>query len=367
MEQNKNRRAAGCITAALFLLMLFGAAAAKLLLPDRAVSRAERRKLAQKPALSVSALQSGKFSDELEQYLLDQFPLREELRTAKAALRLFVFRQLDNDGIFLSDGAAYRMDDQLDEKQIAMTARKLTEIYETYLQDSRVYYAAVPGKNNYLTDGRPKLDGERLRTLLREQLPGLQEIELRDCLSAQDYYRTDLHWKQERIYPVAQRLAEAMGASLTPFSDYTERSLAPFYGAYYGQAALPLAPDTLRYLCSAQTDAAVVEGLEFSGTRPVYDPARFSGLDGYDVYLSGAQALLTVTLPDAQTDRELILFRDSFGSSIAPYFLGAYRKITLIDLRYISASLLGEYVDFAGKDVLFLLSDGVINRGSLLK
>ena len=111
----------------------------------------------------------------------------------------------------------------------------------------------------------------------------------------------------------------------------------------------------------------LTESLEYEGSRPVYTVDRFSGMDGYDVYLSGAQALLTITCPDAASDKELIIFRDSYGSSLTPYLIGAYSKITMVDLRYIAADMIGEYVDFADQDVLFIYSTTLYNSGMLLK
>lgn len=108
-------------------------------------------------------------------------------------------------------------------------------------------------------------------------------------------------------------------------------------------------------------------GPELEGEHPVYEPARFDGLDGYDVYCAGARAVLTIDSPKARTERELIIFRDSFGSSLAPYFLETYRRVTLIDLRYVSSKILGDYVDFHGQDALFLYSTLLLNSGMLLR
>ena len=78
-------------------------------------------------------------------------------------------------------------------------------------------------------------------------------------------------------------------------------------------------------------------------------------------------AIVTLESPGAKTGRELILFRDSFGSSLAPLFLEGYSKVTLIDLRYVASSLLEQFVDFADQDVLFLYSTSLLNSGMLLK
>lgn len=63
--------------------------------------------------------------------------------------------------------------------------------------------------------------------------------------------------------------------------------------------------------------------------------------------------------------KELLLFRDSFGSSIAPLLLENYSKITLIDLRYISQEVLENYIEFNEQDVLFLYSTLVLNQNIL--
>ena len=62
-----------------------------------------------------------------------------------------------------------------------------------------------------------------------------------------------------------------------------------------------------------------------------------------------------------------MVFRDSFGSAMAPLLAADYGKITLIDIRYIQADLLEKYVDFAGADVLFLYSTLVLNNSETIK
>ncbi|MDR0783590.1 MAG: hypothetical protein LBE83_07530, partial [Propionibacteriaceae bacterium] len=100
---------------------------------------------------------------------------------------------------------------------------------------------------------------------------------------------------------------------------------------------------------------------------PIYDLAAFTGNDAYDIFLSGAQALITLVNPAATSDRELFLFRDSFTSSLAPLLLPAYHKVTLIDLRYIHAKLIAQYVEFPpDSDVLFLYSSQIVNQSGTL-
>lgn len=356
------KRKASIATAAVFLAVLFGFSLLHLALPDREVSRSERRRLAQLPPLS-----SG-FSDKLEEYMLDQFPLREQLRTVNSLVRLYGLGQADIHGIYLQGGGAFRMDGPLQEKQVRHAAAVFSAVQEKYFPSLPAHYVIVPDKNAKAETGRPRLDTETMRGIVREALPGMTEIDIWDLLSADDYYKTDPHWRQERLLPVAAAICEALGAEAPAADSFTETGLSPFYGAYYGQAALPMAPDTLTYLESADTKAAEVTGPELDGAQPVYRPELLDGTDGYDVFLSGAQAVLTVTSPNVHNGRHLVLFRDSFGSSLAPLLLGSFERITLVDLRYISAARLTDYADLSdATDVLYLCSTAVWNNGGTLR
>ena len=65
--------------------------------------------------------------------------------------------------------------------------------------------------------------------------------------------------------------------------------------------------------------------------------------------------------------KELVIFRDSFASSLAPLLLDGYKKITLIDLRYLDSDLLNEYISFSNQDILFLYNTTIINNSNVLK
>ena len=136
----------------------------------------------------------------------------------------------------------------------------------------------------------------------------------------------------------------------------------PFYGVYYGQAALPTQPETLYILQNDTLDQCRVYDYVTDSYGAVYNLEKLYGNDPYEVFLSGAQSMLRLENPNAATDRELILFRDSYASSLAPLLIQDYAAITLVDIRYIQPQLLGKYVDFAGKDVLFLYSTLVLNK-----
>ena len=136
----------------------------------------------------------------------------------------------------------------------------------------------------------------------------------------------------------------------------------PFYGVYCGQSALPLEGENLQYFSGGYIDSLKVYDFEHSKDIPVYDMEKANGKDPYEMYLSGSISLLSIDNPKATADKELIVFRDSFGSSIAPLLASGYSKVTLVDIRYISSFVLGNFVNFKNADVLFLYSTLVLNN-----
>ena len=155
-------------------------------------------------------------------------------------------------------------------------------------------------------------------------------IDITKTLDITDYYKTDTHWRQEKLPETAAVLAESMDASIS--GNYTEYALdLPFYGVYYGQSALPLPPETLYYLSNDVLDSCIVTNHEDQTIGGIYN-----------------------------------MEKKSFGSSIAPLLAGGYAKITLVDIRYLRADLLDRFIEFKNQDVLFLYSTSVLNHSETL-
>jgi len=338
--------------------------------PGKEISEAERRPLAQTPELSGEALLSGSFMTDFESYTLDQFPMRNGFRQLKARFHYQILQQRDNNGIYITDGYAAKLEYPLKEESVDHALKVFQKIKDKHLSDSAVFLSVIPDKSYYLAQkkGYPVMDYDAMLQKLQSGMPYASYVNLTDCLSADDYYRTDTHWRQEALIPAADRLCKALGVQSPVASDYQQAQVPyPFYGVYYGQAALPMEPDTLYVLESELLKSCSVYNYETGKSGSIYDAQKLTGKDMYEVFLSGSVSLLTIENPQAATDRELIIFRDSFGSSIAPLLVQGYKTVTLIDIRYISSAMLDRFVDFHGQDVLFLYSTLVLNNSTALQ
>ena len=362
-------------------LRIFGLAALALLWggltlsawfgPAERFSDSERRQLAQFPKLSVTTVLDGKFMTGFESYTLDQFPMRDAFRQLKALFHYNALGQKDNNDIYIVHDYAAKLEYPLNETSVASAVKKFNHLYEKYLTGSeKIVVAVVPDKGYYLAEesGYPAMDYEALFEAVRQGMPWAEFADLSADLSAGDYYRTDTHWRQERISAAAETLCKALDADYFREGELTPVAVdRPFYGVYYGQAALPMEAELMAVMKNEMLESCAVYNHETGKTTGIYDWDKLDSRDLYDIYLSGAAALLTIENPNAQTDRELVVFRDSFGSSMTPLLLKDYKTVTVVDIRYIASDYVGSYVDFHGQDVLFLYSTLVLNSSSTLK
>lgn len=359
------------IMAALILLGSIGFCLA----PDKSFSETERRLLQQAPALSLKSLLDGSFMDNFESYAQDQFPLRDRLRGLKSAFALGGMMQGDNNGLYIFRRQEIsKIDYPLSEKMLDYAAGRIENIHARYLEgtDCQVYFSLIPDKNYFLGPmaKRPYLDFSQLESYMLEKTDYMEYIPIAQYLSLNDYYSSDSHWRQENILPVAGAICAAMGAKALSYTDSDEKFIAePFRGVYAGQLGIEHISDRLYYIETDSIRACTLTSYD-SGkaeTVPFYDMEAARGRDPYEMYLNGADALLVIENPTAQTGRELVIFRDSFGSSLAPLLIESYDKITLVDLRYIHSAMLGQYIDFSNQDVLFIYSSGLLNNSLALK
>lgn len=274
----------------------------------------------------------------------------------------------DENGMYTAQGHWVEALGEADTESAARFAEKLKNLKADLLTgDNRAFYAIVPDKGYYLPgEVTPATDYAALFAAADEGLAdsGIEKIDLTGALTLEDYYFTDSHWRQERLDSVVAALGETMGfsADMGGFDPVTVEGFIGAYGKYGADV-----PEELTYMVSDATVAAVCDNYQYPDSTAVYDLARLDTDVPYDVFLSGASPLITVESPLAATDKELVVFRDSYASSLVPLLLGQYRKVTLVDIRYMVSGLVPQYVEFTDQDVLFLYSTYVVNQSAMLR
>lgn len=297
---------------------------------------------------------------------MDNFYQRETFKKLKTSVELDIFKKQDVNKIYKYNDFLVEQIYPLDEKSATNLTNKINYIKESYLNETnKIYYSIIPDKNYYTDNSHLKLDYDKMQQIMENNLNGLQYIDIFQDLSLDSYYYTDSHWKQEKLQNVAKTIAENMNFSIT--QNYNEQKVATFKGVYAGQLPINTKEDEIKILVNDVIADANAYNYETKEQGGIYNFKKLTGYDKYDIYLSGATPLIEISNANNKTNKTLVIFRDSYASSLAPLLMEGYSKITLVDTRYISPKILNEYVNFENADILFIYSTLVINSSMALK
>lgn len=274
------------------------------------------------------------------------------------------------ESFYIANEAIYEKTGAININGIKANLEKINNVFENNLKNMKVYFTIIPDKTYYL---EKQLDTEfkEIENNVQENLnPNIEFFDISNKLSLEDYYRTDMHWKQECLGEVIETIRNELNLKSKDIN-YEEKTLGEFYGTYYKEIESNILPDELIYLTNNNIENCTVYIEETKTNEKVYNLEKYeeSG-NKYDIFLSGASAIEIITNNNADTDKKLIMFRDSFGSSLAPLLINDYKEIVLIDLRYVNYSILENYIDFSNydnQDVLFIYSSRVINRSGIFR
>ncbi len=335
------------------------------------VSKSERRKLALFPEASLRAIASGQWQEEFDEYATDHTGFREELLKLKSLTSRYGFGNLDDEGVISHNNYLIQVERQIREDSLAHAAAIFADIEQKDLVDTdcKVYFAIIPDKSYFLEKGQYlNMDYEAFFEQAFRLLDAGTQVDLRPSLELEDYYYTDPHWRQEKILDAAQSLADAMNVHL--LDGYTiKTALNNFIGQTGGRTMLKAGKDDLRYLWHEQMKDWKVTRYDTGKPEAsgIYPLEKAQGLDPYQIFLGGSSGLIEIENPQGPKERELIVFSDSYGSSMVPILAAGYSKTTLVDLRNLPHWRLKSLIDFDHQDVLFLYSTSVLNASQSLK
>ena len=348
---------------ALFCAFIFGFGIAHFILPDQDFSEQENRYLSQFKAPTLNTLRSGKFMEDFEDYITDQFPLRDQWIQLKALSERALGKQENNGVYFSKDGqtlfAQYTAPSREELEKRMGYVNKLADNL-----DVPVYFSMVPNKSYTLADllpaNAPNVDDGSVNELAKSLASQrLHYIDLYGAISGKDaFYRTDHHWTTMGAYQGYTALANAMNGSATVL-DYGPTLVSDsFYGTTYSSSGAGwIKPDEMYTWVPEGGENGTIAVMRYPEGEPIlgslYDLSKLEVKDKYSMFLGGNQPLCFIYNSEGQNGR-LLVVRDSYSDSLAPFLAEEFREVHLFDLRYNNMSL-KQYVAAYGIDQVLVL------------
>ena len=323
----------------LFTLFLGVILVGSFLLPDKEFSELENRYLAKPPKLSVENLENGKFMEDAEDYVNDHIIGRDFWVALKAWSERLSGKQENNGVYFGKEDTLLNRLDEPDPDVLNEYAGYVNALVDNV--DVPVYFGIIPSSSEIWSDrlpkGAPTADEKAIIDTLYDTVQ-TYTIDLYSALESHKdeeiYYRTDHHWTSLGAYYGYTALMEAMGMEPIPLDESAKVTVSDsFYGTIFSSSGVRwVAPDHIdRYISgdgvqvTSYFDSTPTEG-------SLYVDSYLDKKDKYSSFLGGNQPLCVIQTQHTDAPKVLVI-RDSYTDSLAPFLTQNFSEIHLFDPR----------------------------------
>ncbi|RGY97818.1 DHHW family protein [Clostridium sp. AM58-1XD] len=325
----------------LLSILILSFSGAFFLMKKQAFSESENRYLEKFPQLSFKDLKEGKFTSDLQSYLADHFPLRDVFMGVKAETEIALGKREIN-GIYIADDGYL-----IEEYKAPKNTEKITGNFGKFFKavdSADVSLMLVPTAVTIYADKLPAFAPVRSQLETRKEIyekSGVPPIDCYDALmSAKDemelYYRTDHHWTSYGAYTAYRAYCEAKGIVPVEMEQLDKKEVATdFKGTIYSKLNDGrIGSDTITIFENPKNSLTVSYLDTKEITDSLYNFDYLDKKDKYSMFLNNIHPLIEITNETADSDKEMVLIKDSYANSMVPFLVNHYKKIYVFDTRY---------------------------------
>lgn len=349
--------------AGIFLFFLIIAFAFNLFSKDKKYSESENRMLAQKPEFSMANLASGKYMKDMEDYVTDQFFIRDKWINLKVLEDLALGKRESN-GVYIGKKEHLMeiptapnqkaLDNNLDAISNFSASHPDINTVMTLIPNAAYVYNHLVPRNALVRD--QEADIKYVQSAVGTSL---NFVDLTKTMTSHKdeeiYYKTDHHWTTLGAKYAFDALSTALGID-SPTQEYTIYPVThSFQGTLTSKSGYDKVKDTIELYIpqNVNTDCLVNFVDEGKRTASMYESAALENKDKYEVFFGGNHSRVDISTP-MEGKKNLLLFKDSYANCFIPFLVPYYRNIIVIDPRYYYDNIESLITDNEITDILFL-------------
>lgn len=361
-DKNRYRSILAIVLTVYILLIII----MKFNIKDRSFSESENRRLELRPLINMERLVDGRFTEEYESYISDQFPLRDSWIGIKSTAEKLLGKR-ENNGVYLGkDGYLMEKFLGIEDRELERKIGEMNKMMDS-LGDMEKYFLLIPNANEVLKEKLPKYapnDNQLYYMKKIEKLlsKDIKMLDITDCLNREKdnyiYYKTDHHWTSKGAFIAYDKLMEDMGMEALSKKDFNIQSVTDeFYGSLYSKSGFRnIDPDKMELYIPKREINYTVEYIQDKRLeKSIYNMERLEEKDKYKVFLDGNHPLIEIKT-EIQNDRRLLIIKDSYANSIIPFLINHFNEIHIIDQRYYTDEIDGYVRDKGINQTLVLLN-----------
>uniref|UniRef100_UPI0040285210 DHHW family protein n=1 Tax=Agathobacter sp. TaxID=2021311 RepID=UPI0040285210 len=357
-----------------FFVLISGAS---LIIKDREFSPNENRYLAETPELSWDNILSGKFQDELEDYLRDQVCFRDGWITVKTGIQK-ACGDTDIGGAYVGkDGYDFEKitPEDVDEKQVDRNIKAVEDYFMTAsetIDKQKLSFLLVPTSGLVMQEKLPKnarlFDQAKYIDQVQKAMKDYNFVDVRDTLMDHNeeyiYYKTDHHWTSAGACLAYEVWSERTGGEAETEDGLVKNVVSDkFRGSLYSKILDADSAYDEIWTYGLQKDEAfgskdcTVTIDEKQQLDSIYDDEKLQEKDKYAYFLGGNYGQVHIQNQKAASKakgKNILIIKDSFANSFVPFVTQDYENIYMVDLRYYNGDMKAYLQEHEITDVLVL-------------
>lgn len=338
-------------------------------------SETENRYLGQMPKLTTVKLLDGSFMKDYETFITDQFPKRSFFMGVKTAAERLRGRADDNGVYFGKEGYLFgKYDGAMFESETAKNnisaVAEFVKLYRDKFGKEHFKIALAPSSSEILKDKLPAYAPVYNQTgfidKIKKEAGEDYVIDLGENLKKHAdeyiYFRTDHHWTTLGAYYGYEAIAAGLGLEVQPLEKLKAETVSDdFLGTYDSKVNTGITggvdADSITIYSSVEIDKSNMmwDNDNDKTFDSIYNMDALKGKDKYTVFFGGNHSVTDIKTPN-NTGKTLLIIKDSFAHSLAPFLIKDYDRIVMLDLRYFNKSLKKYLNENETTDLLVLYS-----------
>lgn len=332
------------------------------LLPNKTFSEQENRYLATIPRFYFNDLVSGKYSEDLDNYINDHFVFRNFWLKLNSFVQLSTGKT-ENNGVYIGkDGYLFEKFEytQQERENLLKAVNTINKFAET--TNLPTYFLLAPNSiyinKDKLPDNVEIYDQNLIIEEAYKYCKNIKTINVVNTLLANKeseiYFKTDHHITSFGAYLLYQEFCKVADIIPIPLSEFTEEIVSTnFLGTFDSKAQVPWqVADTITvYKNYINTNIlGVYDGKEYNS---LFNSEYLSKKDQYSYFLNGNNAKVVIKTK-INNSKKLLVIKDSYSHIMAPFLCQNYEEIHFIDPRYYNLSLSDYCIENKIDETLFL-------------
>ena len=351
-----------------FMLVWVSFIILNFIVPNKSFSEQENRYLSSFPKFSFKSLVDGKYTEDLNDYINDNFIARNFFLKLNSTLNIFLGKT-ENNGVYIGkNGFLFEKFEYNKEKEENLL--KVANVINNFLSkiDVPAYFMLIPNSiyinSKFLPDNVNAADQKEIIDNFYNNLSDkITKINVTDSLIEKNnndnnnenlYFKTDHHITSYGAYICYLDFCKEANLDLKNVSTLKTKLVSnDFLGTFDSKAQILNQEKDKIYVYENYYNTNVKVNYDGQIKYSIFNEEYLDKKDKYSYFLNGNNAKAVIKT-ELKNGKNLLVIKDSYAHIFAQFFCQNFEEIHFIDPRYYKLSISDYIKENNITDVLFL-------------